>query len=133
MAGAMRATLDAFLRGRAAPAPNGWKPPAPVNLDGGDPARMTLAAWLDRVNPGGRMHAPSAYDPDVESLAWVTPARYPELLRRVRVAGLAVELRYKAEPIRWRRRDAAGEYTDETMDAAEMRAAGLPLPMDGAR
>jgi hypothetical protein len=121
-----------FLRPRGL-RPNGWRPPPAFNPRQIDPALLTFEEWERAVDPEGKSHPASAYDWTLERMSRIDRADYPELLRRERVAGLAIELRYKSEPLRYARMGGGGDperdprtgevsyYTD-----AEARARGLP-------
>lgn len=125
-------TIGAFLRG-SSPRPNGWRPPPVRNPDGVDPALLTLVEWYDLVNPDERSHPDSAYNWDAERMRWIKRAEYPHLLRRLLLAGLSIEVRYKATPCRYVRRDAEGAAVQgsdgniEELSDAEAAALGRRL------
>lgn len=123
-------SLAKFLLG-APPSPNA--PAGPPRRPGVDPAFVTLAELYRHLNPEDVHHPPSSYDWPVERMAWIQRQEYPHHFRRLSIAGLEIEIRYKREHLRYVRLGPNGEPVRgpggrvEHLSDEEALASGRPV------
>lgn len=83
------------------------------------------------LNPTEKSHSSNAYDWDLDGMKWIERSSYPHLLRRLRLAGLTIEVRYKIEALQYAKREGEEFVRDEKgelvmLDDVEVKERGLP-------
>jgi hypothetical protein len=89
--------------------------PEPYNPKGIDPALMTLGEYQKFVDPDDKRHPDSAYDWSITDMNrhQTKPSEdYPQLVKRLKIKGIAFEIRLLKEKNRYIRRDGEDHARD---------------------
>jgi len=75
-----------------------------------DPALLTLHEYMNLVDPSHKTHPDDAYNWSImdKNNEWDQKSNYPKFLRRLKLAGLEIEIRVRVEPCRYIKLDDSG-------------------------